>query len=93
MRAGSAERPVPEGINPLYRLAFSQLARLSSKTLAELGADPALTAQDRAWITLANLYARDGWNLFGLRNAFFQMGNSTPATSGYEQRTDYACAP
>ena len=70
MRTGSAERPVPKGINPLYRLAFSQLARLSSRTLAELDADPALTAEDRAWITLASLYARDGWNLFGLRNAF-----------------------
>lgn len=70
MRTRSAEQSLPKGINPLYRLAFSQLARLSSKTLAELDADPALTAQDRAWITLASLYARDGWNLFRLRKAF-----------------------
>jgi len=70
MRTRSAEQSLPKGINPLYRLAFSQLARLSSKTLAELDADPALTEQDRAWITLASLYARDGWNLFRLRKAF-----------------------
>ncbi len=78
MRTESAERTVPKEINSLYRLAFSQLARLSSKTLAELVADPALTTQDRAWITLVSLYLRDGWNLFGLRNAFSKWATQHP---------------
>ena len=93
MRTGSAERPVPKEINPLYRLAFSQLARLSSKTLAELVADPALTAQDQAWITLVSLYLRDGWNLFGLRNAFSKWATQHPQHPATNSVLTSPCAP
>ena len=69
LRAPSSEGTPAGQTQSFYHLAFSQLTRLHRDTLEELGADATLTPQDQAWVSLAVLHARQGWNDYQLREA------------------------